>query len=215
MIDKQGQIAYFEGLLAQHGPNHKALDWNSVDSQHLRYKIIKEIFVYGRKAAGISVLDVGCGLGDLYGFFKAEGILSRNRIDYTGYDIAPKLIEAAKKKYPEAKLEVKDILLERHVPKFDYIFCSGIFNIRIDDEETHLEHVREMLFRAYDLAGCGVAVNFLSQGGLPIGDAEGINSGRYYYFDPEKIMDYVRFVCSRFMIRHDYHPGDFTVYLFK
>jgi SAM-dependent methyltransferase len=215
MIDKQGQIAYFEGLLAEHGPNYKALDWNSVASQHLRYKILKEIFIYGKKAAGISVLDVGCGLGDLYGFFKAEGILSRNRIDYTGYDIAPRLIDAAKKKYPEARLEVLDILQERYLGKYDYLICSGIFNIRTDEEEVHLEHVREMLFRAYDLANCGVAVNFLSQGGLPIGDLDEMNSGRYYYFDPERIMNYVRLVCSRFMLRHDYHPNDFTVYLFK
>lgn len=215
MFDKKAQIEYFEDLLSQHGVNYKALDWNSIESQRLRYKIFKEILVYGKKASGISLLDVGCGLGDLYGFLKMEGLLHRNRIAYTGYDIAPRLLEAARKKYPEAKFEQKDILEERYLPRFDYIFCSGVFNIRTADEEEHLSFVREMLNRMYDLATCGLAVNFLSEGALPIANYDELNAGRYYYFEPEKVMRFCRFICSRFILRHDYHPADFTFYLFK
>ena len=215
MIDKQAQIDYFEGLLAEHGANYKALDWNSVESQRLRYKVLKEILVYGKKAAGVSVLDVGCGMGDLFGFFKSEGMLNRNKINYTGYDISPKLIEVAGKKYPEAKFEVKDILEEHYLPRFDYVFCSGIFNIRTTEEFDHLDHVQEMLNRMYDLAGCGAAVNFLSEGSLPISDPKSLNAGRYYYFKPDEIMNFCRRVSSRLILRHDYHPGDFTVYLLK
>jgi len=214
-MDKQGQITYFEGLLTQHGANYKALDWNSPESQRLRFKIFKEIFVYGKKASGISLLDVGCGFGDLYGFLKAEGLLHRNRITYTGYDISPKLLEVARKKYPEAKFELKDMLEDRYVTKFDYVFCSGIFNIRTSEAFDHLDFVKEMLFRMYDLAGCGVAVNFLSEGALPVGSPEDLNSGRYFYFKPDEILNFCRFVCSRYILRHDYHPGDFTVYLLK
>lgn len=215
MVNKQDQIDYFERLLAQHGPNYKALDWNSQDSQRLRYKILKEIFVYGRKASGLALLDIGCGLGDFYGFLKAEGLLTRHRINYTGYDISPKLLEAAKKKYPDAKFELKDILEDRRIYKCDYLFCSGIFNIRTTEEADHLDFVKEMLFRLYDLASFGVAVNFLSEGALPISDPEELKSGRYYYFKPEEILNFCRYVCGRFIIRHDYHPGDFTVYLLK
>ena len=214
-MDKSQQIAYFEGLLAQHGANYKALDWNSPESQRLRFKIFKEIFVYGKKASGVSVLDAGCGLGDLYGFFKAEGLLHRNRISYIGYDVSPKLLEAARKKYPDAKFELIDILEDRYVPKFDYVFCSGIFNIRTSEENEHLDFVKEMLFRMYDLSSCGVAVNFLSEGALPIGSPEDLNSSRYFYFKPDEILNFCRFVCSRYILRHDYHPGDFTVYLLK
>ena len=64
MPELQTQIDYFEGLLDQHGESYKALDWNSIESQRLRYKILKEIFVYGKKASNVSVLDVGCGLGE-------------------------------------------------------------------------------------------------------------------------------------------------------
>ena len=214
-MDKTAQIAYFEGLLAEHGPNYKALDWNSTDSQRLRFKILKEVFLYGKKSVNLSVLDVGCGFGDLYGYFKADGLLNKHRISYTGYDIAPRILAVAKKKYPEARFELKDILADHHVPKHDYLFCSGIFNIRTTERDEHVDFVKEMLFRMYDLCGCGLAVNFLSEGGMPISDPDDLNSGRYFYFQPEEIISVCRFVGSRFMVRHEYHPGDFTVYLFK
>lgn len=214
-MDKTAQIDYYENLLTQHGENYKALDWNSVESQRLRYKIFKEIFIYGKKAAGVSILDVGCGFGDFYGFLKADGTLARNKINYTGCDISPKLIDVAKKKYPDAKFEVKDVLEERYLPKYDYVFCSGALNIRLVEINDHLDFVREMLNRMYDLSVCGLAVNFLSEGYLPITDKEGLNSSRYFYFNPEEIIHYCRFMSTRYIIRHDYHPGDFTVYLLK
>lgn len=214
-MDKPKIITYYEDLLSKHGENYLALDWNSRESQKLRYQIFKELFVYGKKASNISILDVGCGFGDLYGFLKAEGLLSRHRIRYTGYDISSKLLEVARKKYPDAKFELKDILEERHLPKFDYIFASGVFNIRTTDTGSHLEFVKSMLLRMYDLGNYGVAVNFLSEGALPISNPEDLNSGRYYYFKPEEILNFCRFICTRYILRHDYHPGDFTVYLLK
>ncbi len=214
-MDRAAQIAYFEGLLAQHGPNYLALDWNSTESQRLRFKVLKELLIYGKKAAGVSLLDVGCGLGDLYGWLKAEGTLSRNKISYTGFDIAPKLIEAAKKKYPDGRFETRDILEDRHAPKFDYIFCSGVFNIRTTDRLDHLDFVKEMLFRMYDLCNYGVGVSFLSEGGLPRTAPDEAEAGRYFYFNPEELLNCSRFIATRYILRHDYHPGDFTLYLLK
>jgi len=214
-MHKKKQIEYYEGLLAEHGESYLALDWNSKESQKLRYQVLKEIFVYGRKASNISALDVGCGFGDFYGFLKAEKLLSRHRIRYTGYDISAKLLEVAKKRYSGARFEHRDIMEDRNVPGSDYIFCSGVFNIRTQDPGSHLEFVKSMLLRMYDLVNYGVAANFLSEGALPISDPEDINSGRYYYFRPDDILSFCRFVCGRFILRHDYHPGDFTVYLLK
>jgi SAM-dependent methyltransferase len=214
-LDKTAQIAYFEGLLAQHGANYLALDWNSTESQRLRFKVLKELLVYGKKASGVSLLDIGCGLGDLYGLLKADGTLNRNKIGYTGYDISPKLIAEARKKYPDGKFEVKDILEERHAPKFDYIFCSGVFNIRTTDRLDHLDFVKEMMFRMYDLCAYGVGVNFLSEGGLPVASPDEVSTGRYFFFNPEEILSYSRFIATRYILRHDYHPGDFTLYLLK
>ena len=214
-MDKKAQVAYYEDLLDQYGESYLALDWNSPESQKLRYKVFKEILIYGKKASNLSVLDVGCGFGDLYGFFKAEGLLSRHRIKYTGFDISPKILGVARKKYPDAKFEQTDILEQRYLTGFDYIFCSGALNIRTTDAGSHFEYVKSMLLRMYDLANSGVAVNFLSEGALPMSNLEDLNSGRYFYFKPEEILNFCRFISSCYILRHDYHPGDFTLYLLK
>jgi SAM-dependent methyltransferase len=206
-MDNKPQIDYFESLLAKHGPNYLALDWKSPESQKLRFEILKEMFIYGKKGANFSLLDLGSGLGDLFGYFKTQGFLTRHKMSYLGYDIAPKLVEAAKKKYPDANFEIKDILVEEP-PRFDYIFCCGIFNIRTIDKVGHLEHVEAIMRRAYEFSNCGIAANFLS--GL-----DDQNSGRYYYFNPEQILNFCRQLTRQYILRHDYHPGDFTVYLLK
>ncbi|OGB87493.1 hypothetical protein A3H38_03010 [candidate division WOR-1 bacterium RIFCSPLOWO2_02_FULL_46_20] len=215
MAGKQKQIEYFENLLAKHGENYLALDWNNTEGQKLRFQILAEILVFGKKSVKVSLLDVGCGFGDLYALFKEKGMLASHRINYTGFDISPGILEVAKKKHPEAKFELKDILEEPKCPKFDYIFCSGVFNIRTADKETHLAFVKSMLVRMFELAHCGVAVNFLSEGILPICNREDLNSGRYFIFNPTEILDFCRSICGRYMLRHDYHLGDFSVYLLK
>jgi 2-polyprenyl-3-methyl-5-hydroxy-6-metoxy-1,4-benzoquinol methylase len=214
-MSKKKQIDYFEGLLDKYGNDHRALDWNSPESQRLRCKILKEILIYGKKASNISVLDVGCGFGDLYGFLKQEKLLDRHKIRYTGFDISSKIIGVAKEKYPGAHFEQRDILESRSLDKYDYVFCSGVFNIRTTDIEHHKDYVFTMLERMYGLVNCGVAINFLSEGRLPAADPEGLNVGRYFYFEPEEIVAYCRLLTSNYILRHDYHPGDFTVYLLK
>jgi 2-polyprenyl-3-methyl-5-hydroxy-6-metoxy-1,4-benzoquinol methylase len=214
-MSKKRQIEYYEGLLAKFGADFKTLDWNSPESQKLRFKIFQEIFVYGKKAADITVLDVGCGFGDLFGFFKNEKLLSRHKIRYTGTDISSKILDVAREKYPDIQFEMKDILEAKDLPRFDYVFCSGVFNIRTMDVESHMEWVRAMLEKMHDLANHGVAVNFLSEGALPLAEPEGINAGRYFYFSPDEIVWLCRHMGSRYILRHDYHPGDFTVYLLK
>jgi len=214
-VGKKQQIEYFEGLLDKHGENYLALDWNSPESQRLRYDILQEILIYGRKSAKISVLDLGCGFGDLYDFFEKEGLIDRHKINYLGYDIAPKILDAAKRKHPQAKFELVDVLENREVPQFDYVFSSGVLNIRTMDLESHMGYAKSMLQRMCELAKIGVAVNFLSQGALSITKAEDLNSGRYYYFNPEEMLRFCGSICSRYILRHDYHPGDFTVYLLK
>ena len=55
--------------------------------------------------ASDSILDVGCGYGDLFAFLRDRGWRGR----YVGIDIVPALIEAGHSKYPGADLRVLDI----------------------------------------------------------------------------------------------------------
>ncbi len=206
---KEKMAAYYEDLLDKHGDSYLTLDWNSEESQKLRYAVLMYLFYITQRRKDISILDVGCGLGHFYKFLKDEGFISRDRIEYCGYDISEKLIKIARKRHPEARFLVKDILKDEVKP-FDYVFCSGVFNIILTDEATHLKFVNDMIRRMFDIVRIGLAVNFLSVTGLNRSEAS-----QYYFFKPEEIVYWVRALTNNFTLRHDYHPGDFTVYILK
>ncbi len=213
---KQKMIDYYEGLLDQYGDSWRSLDWKSEESQKIRFAVLFSIVSLFNKTSNISILDVGCGLGHLYQFLRDEGFMKKYKIDYTGYDISSKFLEIAKRKFPEARFEIKDILADRSPKKFDYVFCSGVFNILFSDSVEHDSFVKKMILKMYELCNLGAAVNFLSASAIYlIPQKEEQELRKYYYFKPEDIIEYIRSITSRFILRQDYHPGDFTIYLLK
>jgi len=211
MPDKEKQIDYYENLLKKHGDHYLSLDWKSPQSQGQRFKIFKDLVTMARKNKYFSVLDIGCGFGDLFGYFKNAG----GKFDYAGYDISPKIIESARKKYPDARFEVRDILEDKNPEKFDFVFCCGALNINFGDREEHLRFIGSMLLRMFELCNIGVGVNFLSSQAIYHLPDESFKESQYFYSKPEEIVGFAKGITNRFILRHDYHPGDFTLYLIK
>jgi len=98
---------------------------------------------------GKKILDLGCGLGDLFLFLKQQGIT----VDYTGYDIVSGFIAHCQKTYPGFKFEDRDILFSKPKENFDYILCSGIF------AHGNREFFEEMTKTAFQLCNTGYAFN--------------------------------------------------------
>lgn len=208
------QAEYYESLLDKHGEKCEALDWNEKSSQKLRYKVFKDIFNYTTQRS-LDVLDVGCGFGDFWEFLKKEKVTKDRRIKYTGIDISEKLIEIARRRHKDAKFDVKNILKDDLKQRFDIVFCSGAFNIRFMDVEAHVEYVKDLLLKMFQLSKIGVAANFLSASAVYLVDEEDLNLNRYFYFRADNIIDFCRSFSSKYVLRHDYHAGDFTVYLLR
>jgi len=74
--------------------------------------------------SGDNILDVGCGNGRLL------DVLVGKKINYLGVDNSQKLIEIAKKNYPNFNFLVADILELTKVinKKFDYIILVAVFH---------------------------------------------------------------------------------------
>lgn len=67
------------------------------------------------------VADLGCGNGRLYGYLRQN----YRKINYTGIDFSQKLIEIAKKTYPQTNFKVSDITDEktyRDLKNIDTVF---------------------------------------------------------------------------------------------
>ncbi len=86
---------------------------------------------------GERILDLGCGNGRLLEIIKDK------KIDYIGVDASEKLIEIAKKNYPNSKFQVADAL---NLPFPDNYF-DKIFSIRVlhhfPSEEFRFQFLKE------------------------------------------------------------------------
>lgn len=195
--DKEQTIKRYEECLLKFGRSVKTMGWRDEEQQKLRFVILSEIGdLQSRK-----ILDVGCGFGDLYFFLLKRGI----KVNYTGYDISPKIIELARKNYPKLKLEIKDILVDSVNEKFDYVFSSGIFNYRISN---NLKFAREMIRRMFDISKLGIAVNMVT-------NYVDYKEKYLFYYSAEEMFKFAKGLSRYVILRHDYPLYEFTIYIYK
>jgi 2-polyprenyl-3-methyl-5-hydroxy-6-metoxy-1,4-benzoquinol methylase len=148
---------------------------------------------------GCSVLDVGCGFGDLCGFLIKRGI----KVKYTGYDINPKFIRIAKETYPNVRFEVRDIEECEIKNKFDWVFASGVFEFKL-----LAPYVKKMIRKMFEACKRGVAVDFMSS-------YVDFKTEDNYFASPEKMFSFCKTLSRRVVLRHDYMPFEFCVYVYK
>ncbi|RLC40085.1 MAG: hypothetical protein DRH33_01040 [Candidatus Nealsonbacteria bacterium] len=98
---------------------------------------------------GDKVLDLGCGNGRFFEILKDKGV------DYIGVDFSERLIEIAKKRYPQVKFQVADAL---NLP-FPNNFFDKVYTIAV------LHHIPSKEFRQRFLEE---AKRVLKPGGLLI-----------------------------------------------
>jgi len=185
----------YTSLVQTYGYSHRALNWGSKNSQYLRFKTLAEI----GGLQGSRILDVGCGLCDFYEFLTSKNI----DVEYSGVDITPAMVAQSKLRFSALHLEVRDIVRQPLNATYDYVFCSGVFTYFSNPEE-----VTRFLMALVRLAEKGVAFNSLSSWATQIEEGE-------LYLNPAETLEACRTLADRIVLRHDYLPHDFTVYLLQ
>ncbi len=168
-----------------------SLGWGSLNSQQIRFKILLEIIGF---LDSDSVLDVGCGHGDI-------SVLIKN---YTGIDLREHAISVASSKYKNRKF-IKCSIDDIH-DKYDWVFASGIFCFNDDNWHTN---TNKTLSKMFDICTKGVSVNFLSNLSTGNKDVD------MKYTDIQDIIFAIGNITNKFTIRHDYLQNDICVYLYK
>jgi SAM-dependent methyltransferase len=189
--------ALYDARLERYGYAPETLGWNK-PKHRLRYEVL---LAYWNLAAapGTSVLDVGCGFGDLFGYARERSL----EIAYHGIDLNPKLVEVARSIYPEAEFSVADPLGEGLARDYDVIVASGAHNFALADHDRYVDQTFELFAKH---ARRGFAVNFLS-------DRVGFRRPENAYTNPERALALALRYSRRALLRHDYMPFEFTVFV--
>lgn len=194
--DKKQIAEYYDKLVATYGHDARSCDYGSDVSQKKKFDVLSECC----DLSGLSLLDVGCGFCDYYQYLRERSV----DVQYTGMDLSRKMIETARALHPELSLINGDFETEEISP-VDVLTANGIFYLLGEGAEATM---REIVQKMFNHAKVAVAFNALSSWRKEKEDSE-------FYADPIETLRFCSTLTPWVTLRHDYHPGDFTVYMFK
>jgi len=190
---------FYRSRFERFGHDARSLDM-SLPSQQLRFRVLSGV----GDLRGTSVLDVGCGFGDYFEYLEKEHISTQ----YTGLDISPEFVKEGASRHPGAKFYQTDIGNFHAEGGFDYVMASGTFNVRFrEDQEAWTLKTLEKMF---SLCRKGMAVSLISTWADSSHHRDDI-----FYFSPERTFEFCKSLTRWVVLRHEYMPHDFTIYLYK
>ena len=139
---------FYASSLKRYGSDVKALHWNSVESQEVRFQQILNLLP--QDLHHYNVVDAGCGFADLYQFFVDSNQVPKC---YIGLDALAPMVQEARMRVP-CKIIECDILKES-LSEADFYLCSGAMNI-MSSFESEL-----FIRRCYEASRIGFIFNVL------------------------------------------------------
>ena len=192
--------AYYDRLAEKLSDDARAAGWQSSRTQNLRFLSLSLIADLSES----TILDVGCGVGDLYVFLKTEF----HGFQYHGIDLSQKMIERAQEKHPEASFSADNLFAfsEKKASSYDYVLASGAFSYKVPKP---MHYLRECIVEMQKLSKKGIAFNLLSEQA----PSELKVQSRFHYYNPVEVLA----LCLEFTpyveLKHHYLQNDFTVFL--
>ena len=196
-------VEYYTDKFREHGATPRGVDWNSKESQQLRFAQLACLLPDVDQE--FSLLDYGCGYGALFDYLQPR----YSQMHYTGYDRSKPMIEAAIKR-TGLEVEWSDNLSNDFT--VDYLLASGMFNVRLEfADDVWEKYILQTLDEFHKRTRSGFAFNMLTS-----------------YSDPEYMQDYLFYAESlkffhhckanyshRVALLHDYPLYEFTILVRK
>jgi len=131
---------------AAHPDAARRVGWRNALGQTYRFQLVGELLdALGGEArldaaAGQQrLLDVGCGLGDLFGFLRRTS----RRVDYRGIDVRQDFVEAARRRHPDARFSCVDYL-DGPLERAEFVVAIGAL-VGGESEDDRLARLRQMV----------------------------------------------------------------------
>lgn len=195
---------YYSKKIEQFGCTPNGVDWNSLESQIIRFNQLLKIC---EKEDTFSLGDFGCGYGALANYLADKNKL----IKYHGFDISKLMIENATSQNAHFSFASFSTNIQNLNSK-DFIIASGIFNVQMEtSNEDWLSYMKNTLNQINDFSIKGFSFNALTS----YSDKEKMKD-YLYYSDPLFWFDYCKKNFStQVALLHDYGLYEFTILVRK
>jgi SAM-dependent methyltransferase len=187
-------LDFYKNAYKKYGISARGLNWSSDKSQRVRVEVITSLLK--DELSMCSIVDAGCGFGDLYLFWQENGLHVKS---YVGIDSVKNSIKICTERLPKISFTCKDILKD-DLPYADWYIASGTLNI-LNDFQTWL-----FLEKILSHSSKGIVFNVLE------------GSKKSENFNYQKKEDIIAFAKSKgFTCRlmTDYLKNDMTVEIRK
>lgn len=188
----------YQRAAQRHGAKFPTLLWASPATQAARFDAMMRLLDFSAR----SILDVGCGRGDLADFLIDRRIRWKS---YRGIEGVPQLAEAARRKrHPAYEIVEADFVAQPELlgAGVDVVLFSGSLNT------IHPKQFYGVLERAFEAAGEFVLFNFLCSPDLAAADY-------LHWHRVETVIQFAQGLSSRVRKLEDYLAGDCTVAIAK
>jgi SAM-dependent methyltransferase len=176
----------------------ESLGWRTEKSQFIRFKALAEI----GDMTDCSVMDIGCGHGDLKPYL--DSLYAGVR--YFGIDQMSAFLDIAVgqsiESFSSATFFHGDVATAV-LPNTDYVLASGALNY----PNSEPDFIFQIINKLFSDCRIGFAFNLLSK-------VEAHNDFLTAY-NPQLILTYCQTLSIKVRLRQDYLADDFTIYMYK
>ena len=195
---RKKMIERHRSSLSHFGYSTEALFWESRKFQMLRFSVLAEIGIH----AGDSLLDVGCGFGDLNSWLAGRDL----PVSYTGSALSQEILNRGLELNPGIELLQGEIFdFDWQPQSFDWVLLSGTLNWKLGDDG---EYARRVIGQMFKLCRYGVAFNMLDSRALDASTLQDLCA-----YDPAEMLAFCRDITPDCEMRCDYHDNDFSIYM--
>lgn len=195
---------YYEEKFETYGATPRGVDWNSQESQDLRFEQLLKIYDC---TTDFSINDYGCGYGALVEYMNDRGYIYK----YQGFDVSENMITKAMELH-KGHNHCKFSADSSSLTLADYTVASGIFNVKMSyPEKEWYEYVITELDGINLISRKGFSFNILTK----YSDKQFMKDN-LYYADPCIFFDFCkRRYAKKVALLHDYDLYEFTILVRK
>ena len=220
--DYQRILKYYgKHLILSDPSDSRFVGWSSGVSQERRW----DNLVLDHPLDNCSVLDVGCGVGGLFGYLQKY-----SNISYVGIDINTTMIKEACRKSPDTAFlngslsRLAEFGAAGLPSKWDYVFASGAFTVKLDKSslwdatsvdgdsltiDKNMAYITQGIEDMCELANKHVAFNFLDDT-----TEWKYRHPKLYYYNRDELLNHVRNKWDGYLVTgYENEESDSTIHI--